>query len=1034
MECSGPTVLDLFAKGRWGDFVELDQSSVAQRFAHDLNQLRQLAGRPSYSVLERLSEHELRRTTMSDVLNGNRVKLPDWRFVHQFVVACRAAAVQNGLDANELGTVADWNRHWDGATNGVIDARFPGHGSQSFGRQGPVLVPRQAAPTVAETSAPTGTREPSADHPEDAGARPAVWGAVPSRLPDFVGREAWLDLVQQAIARNNRVSVVAIQGLFGVGKTQLAIEYANRHAQDYDLVWWVPCDDMDVAHGSMADLAARIGVAPAGQGPTDRGFAELFEALRRRQQYARWLLIFDNASEPEDIKGLLPPLSGDVLVTTRSSRWEASGDLLELDVFSREESIEFLRHRMRKFTTAAAHRLADGVGDLPLLLEHSVESHVPVNTYLARLGSDPLNLLGEQPADYHATIADVWRTAVEQLRADPPDALDLLRCLAFFGNVPVPRESLERGSYLTEVSIHAMLRDPFRRLGAIKKLRRAGLLRVRSGTGSFEVHKITRCVVRNLVTKSGTHERERARHDVHLLLAAADPLTPEDPATWRNYDELRGHAVAAGITACSHEMVRKLVVNLVRYLNAVGDPRAAVSMADEALAHWGTGGVGSGLRPADGRVAMTIAKADALFAQGRRSEAFQLRQEALAAMRSDPHSWAAEIIYLESMSGTRWRITGKFRDALAADRAAVRNHIAEFGHDDPRTFIAVNSLIDDLTLSGLGIEAVLTADRACRDCLEFYSDAGHPAVLAERNVHGRCLWLAGQYGEALSILDEVHTGYDALARDEVLHKDHPWRLVHEIDYAITRRDKGLMPADLQVLAAEMDEVRRRCWRTLGSDHPQTLAATVVLASILRRIGGRAGEAVRMLGEAERRYQSVLPGHPYCQACTGFLAAVRCQVANGSTERAAGTVLVLLGVIEQLTRSVGETHPLSLTAAAALANALARAGEPEAAVERGQRALAGFEAVLGSDHPHTAALRANIATIQSLPGFKPEQAALARGQLVDIDFTPLPLLPASSPEAATGNQAHAPRDSPPSPLPPVPGPAGRGARPRKIVDH
>src|SRR6266700_194469 len=131
--------------------MERDQLSVAQRFVDDLKQLRQLAGRPSYSTLERLSGHLLKRATMSDVLNGNRVNLPDWRFVHEFVAACRAAAGENRLDANELGTVADWKRHWDGASSGVIDARFPGRGHQSFGGQEQAEVPRQAVAMPIET-------------------------------------------------------------------------------------------------------------------------------------------------------------------------------------------------------------------------------------------------------------------------------------------------------------------------------------------------------------------------------------------------------------------------------------------------------------------------------------------------------------------------------------------------------------------------------------------------------------------------------------------------------------------------------------------------------------------------------------------------------------------------------------------------------------------------------------------------------------------------------------------------------------------
>jgi tetratricopeptide (TPR) repeat protein len=808
-------------------------------------------------------------------------------------------------------------------------------------------------------------------------------------LPDFVGREAWLERLRQILTRDGRVGVVAIQGLSGVGKTQLAVEYANRYANEYDLVWWVPCDDAEAMRGAMAELTARAGMADAAQEPDDRNWAELFDVLRRRERFARWLLIFDNAGEPGDIKDLIPPLVGDVLVTTRSSRWEVSGELLELDVFDRAESIEFLRRRMRRFTAVAAHRLAEGVGDLPLLLEHAVESRVAVNVYLARLDSEPLALLDDQPADYHASIASVWRTTVEQLRADAPDALDLLRCLAFFGTDPVPRESLERGSYIADISIHAMLREPLRLAAAIVKLRRAGLLRMRPGTRSLTVHRITRCVVRDLVVRSGVAEEERVRHDVHLLLAAADLLTPEDPATWRSYEELRGHVVASGIAACSQEPVRKFVVNVVRYLNAAGDPRAALAMANRTLARWDADAVDDRPGVADSRVAMRIAKAEALFAQGKRPEAFGLWQQSLAAMRSDRRRWTAEIVGLEGMSGAWFRITGNFEEALAADQESVRVHAVEFGDDDPRTFGTVNSLVTDLALSGSGAEATAAARSVYRNCVAFYTDAGHPAVLAARNVLGRCRWLSGDYAEAASIMVEVHAGYDELADIRMLDENHPSRLAHEIDHAIVRRDNDLMPADLPALADDMQQVRRRCWRTLGADHPQTLAATVVLGSILRRMGGRASEAVRLLEDAERRYQATLPGHPYGHACSAFLASVRYQAANGRSPGAtARSVVIIQDMIDHLTDSVREAHPLSLTAVSALANVLARARELDAALKHGQEALAGFRNVLGPDHPHTLAVEANTEAIRSWLALQP--APFPQTHLVEIDFTPLPL--------------------------------------------
>jgi tetratricopeptide (TPR) repeat protein len=952
--------------------VEGSQAEVARRFTEDLVNLRLLAGQPSYSTLERLSGHRLKRATMSDVLNGNRVNLPDWRFIHEFVTACRAAAAENRIDENELGTVADWKRHWDGAVGGVIDARFPGRESRS--------------PGYAGQSAELSREAPVPDDLGDVITWPSVWGPLPSRLPDFVGREAWLEKLREALARNDRAGVVAIQGLFGVGKSQLAIEYANRHANEYDLVWWVPCDEAEAAHGAMADLEARAGVADVAREPGNRDYTELFDVLQQRQRFARWLLIFDNANEPEDIKGLIPPLPGDVIVTTRSTRWEASGELLELDVFDRAESIEFLRRRMGKFTEVAAHRLAEGVGDLPLILEHAVESRVAVDDYLDQLAFEPLALLDEQPADYHATIASVWQMAVDQIRAEAPDAHDLLRCLAFFGTDPVPRESLERGSYLANVSIHGMLREPIRLAGAIGKLRRAGLLRINLGTRSLIMHRVTGCIVADLVTTAGLGER--FRHDVHLLLTAADPLTPDDPATWLSYEGLRCHAVASRTVACHQELVRKFVVNLVRYLNAAGDPRAAITLADEAIACWDADALDDSLS-ADCGVAMRLARADSLFALGKWPEAFQLRQESLAAMRSDTGLRAGEIIALEGMSGVRCRVMGNFAEALAADRESVRGHVAEFGGDDPRTFDAVNSLIADLALSGSCAEAVTAADRVYRDCLAFYGDAHHPAVLAARNVLGRCRWLSGEYGEAVSIMSEVHSEYDELAGSGTLDESHPWRLVHEIDYAIARRDKGLMPTDLQLLADDLQNVRRQCWRALGAHHPQTLAASVILSSILRRIEGHEGEVMRLLEDAGRRYQLALPGHPYGHACSAFLAAVRDQAADSSAQQTVrGSVLIIRDMLHKLGDSVGNAHPLSLTAMNSLANALARAGELDSAMKCRQEALAGFRDLLGPDHPYTLIVEANAEVIQSGPVLV-SGSSLHAG-LVEIDFTPLPL--------------------------------------------
>jgi len=962
----------------------LDPSNVTERFVGDLVELRQRAGKPSYSTLERLSRHELKRATMSDVLNGIRVNLPDWRFVSAFVAACRAAAEESGLEANDLGTIADWKRHWDGASSGLIDARFPGHGHQPLADRAPFPPPRADRPGALTGQragvAPVATGNPAKGvHHGEASSG----GPLPPRLPDFAGREAWLTRLHGALTTLDGASPVVIQGLCGVGKTQLAVEYAYRYADQHDLTWWIPCADPDSANMAMAELEARLGIASTSPGAGEARYARLFDRLREGKPYGRWLLVFDSANEPDLVRPLIPAIgdTGHVLVTSRNSRWEASAEMHELDVFTREESIEFLRGRLRRFNAADAHRLADAVGDLPLVLEHAVEFQITIDDYITRLAEDPLSLLNSQPSDYPATIAGEWQAAIARLRDHAPDAVALLRCLSYFGSEPIPRQAIERGSYLSDVSLHNLLRDSIRCNRAIMMLRRAGLLRVRADSRTLEVHQVTRRIVRAMDATVGAVDAERSRHDVHLLMAAADTLSPDDPYDCRAYEELRTHASQSDAEACPDEPVRRLVVNLARSLTSAGDPRAAVSFADGALRRWKEDPASGEDSHSSGLVAMSQAKAEALLSCGQYEAAFQVHDDALAEMRFDPIAWKPEIIQMGRMAGARCRIRGEFTAALAADRQSAVGHAGEFGADSPYTFAALNDLVTDLALGGEHSDAIAVATRLSEDCLSFYNDPGYPAVLYGRNVLGRCSWLHGRYDEALRVLTGVQAGYIALARKQVLADDHPWRLTHEIDYAIARRDKGLIAADLEVLASHVHDVRRRCWRTFGADHPQTLAATVVLASVLRGIAGRAGEAPRLLAHVLTRYQALLPRHPFTLACQGYLASLRWQAATSEPERAAlNAVPELIEVLARLEETVGGSHPLSLTTRASLANVLAEAGGLDAALDHAEQALSGFHDRLGMEHPHSLACQANLATILARRG----------DALVYLDFTPLPL--------------------------------------------
>jgi transcriptional regulator with XRE-family HTH domain len=171
------------------------------------------------------------------------------------------------------------------------------------------------------------------------------WLVPYPRNPFFTGRRSLLErlhqqLSQQAIALSQSY---ALSGLGGIGKSQLALEYAYRYASAYHAVFWVAAETIETLSASFSSIADLLGLPEARETTQQKLVAAV---LRWFATHKEWLLIFDNVEDLAMLKAYLPAArQGAVLITTRLHTLEGLAHPLELATFSRAEALRFLLKR-----------------------------------------------------------------------------------------------------------------------------------------------------------------------------------------------------------------------------------------------------------------------------------------------------------------------------------------------------------------------------------------------------------------------------------------------------------------------------------------------------------------------------------------------------------------------------------------------------------------------------------------------------------------------------------------------------------------
>lgn len=774
-------------------------------------------------------------------------------------------------------------------------------------------------------------------------------GSVPLPNANFTGREEHLRMLRSYLTEGRRAAVLpqALYGLGGVGKTQLAIEYIRRYAEEYELVWWVRAEQPAVIRTSLSALGSTLGI----EGPDVDGVVDkVISALASGFPVKRWLLVLDNALGPEDVMPYIPHMvgvpggAGHVIITSRDGGWADQVSALKVDVFTRDESIEFLRRRDTTMTGEDASRLADALGDLPLAIEQAaawqVNSGVQVEEYLGLLASRRSEVFAEpMTVGGAASVAAVWQVSMDSLRARNAGALELLRLLAFFGPEPVPLSLLHNARLLSlPAALSRTVKEPLNRARAIRDIGRYSLLTIDNRAGTVQLHRLVRSVLQDGLD-AGT--AESTAHLAHLLLSAHDPGDPEMLRNWEQYTEILPHVETSGMLECQDPDVCHTVLNVVRYLLARGDFRSGVELARRALKEWRRG-----LGPDDLRTINLVRLLGAAQRSlGRLDEARELNADALRRLRATVGEEHEDTLNLAGGVAADLRATGRFREALELDEDTYAKSVRVFGTDDPNTLMAGHNYAVSLRLSGLFTQA-RELDRKVWQVRAMVLGATARSTLFTVNNLARDMRECGEYAEARTLQEQTVATYR-----QYYGETHPHTLRAIKNLSVSCRKAGDYERGLELAVLVLDHYRR----TAGDRHPDALAALTNLGNDLRMTGDLQAAGQRG-AEAHQGYREVLgEHHPYT-----YLAALNHAV----TLRALGEHPRAHRLDQDTATGIAGTlwadHPWVLLSRANLATDLARLGNHEESRVLNTEISARLETLLGDSHPSTLAVLRNLA--------------------------------------------------------------------------
>lgn len=739
--------------------------------------------------------------------------------------------------------------------------------------------------------------------------------------PNFTGRgELLLKLREKLAAGRTAVLTQALSGLGGVGKTQLAVRYAYEHALEYRFTWWLRAEESAALASDFASLARYLGLPEKDLMDQRETIAAVRSWLEREPG---WLLVFDNAEEPADLRPYIPRSgSGHVLITSRNPIWRGLSDSFVVTPFEPEESLDFLLRTTGQASAEVAASLADTLGHLPLALDQAASyidaTGISVAEYRVLFQKYSVRLLarGQPTTDYPATVATTWEISFDRLRRLSPAAEVLLAVFAFLGAEAIPRTLFQPGATGLPETLGVALADPLTLHDAILVLQRFSLLSVQPE--SYNIHRLVQAVIQDRLGVEG----EIWLHAAASLLDAAFTFDHDDPATWAVSRKLLSHAVAVSnfrqFDLASAE-AGHLFWRVGLYLSERADFADARIMLEESLKIHEK--IHNQEHPMLARILGDLALVDQ--AMGKPREAKEALRRALSINTGQAVTAPEQEAALLGQMGLVELSLGQTDTARQLFEQALKTLQVGLRYESPGFAVGLGNLALAFHLLGESVTAMACQERALNLIRESLPPH-HPTVAALESNLGLFLLDLGRE-EAAGELLEIAT-----ARDSANYgSKHPCIAIRMSNSALVAEARGEAETARRLLEAALaqDDAAFR-----GTLHPR-IATTLNSLALSRQANGKLGEARQLLERALSELETIWDeNHP-------GLAAVSLNLGSGCwyLEELEESREYLEKALLTAESALGKRHPLVVRILNNLGSVLAEQGDLESArsyLERG----------------------------------------------------------------------------------------------------